>query len=87
MKGQKMDIHEHRGSACEELLTQLSDYIDGELEESLCTELEAHLAQCQDCRLMVDTMRKTITLYRDHSQVGLPETVRQRLYTILKLKD
>ena len=53
--------YEH--SQCQELLGQVSDYVDGELEDALCAEIEAHLADCPDCRVMVDTLRRTISLY------------------------
>lgn len=70
---------------CTEMLAELSDYIDGELEERLCAEIEAHMRNCPDCQVMVDTLRKTIVLYRTHGQVEMPSEVRQRLYAILDL--
>jgi predicted anti-sigma-YlaC factor YlaD len=76
--------HDHAN--CQELLGQLSDYIDGELETSLCAEIEEHLSGCSDCRIMVDTMRKTIILYRDQAPVELPPDVKDRLYSVLKLE-
>ena len=76
--------HRHDAS-CREILEQLSDYIDGELEAVLCTQLEAHLAECPDCRVMVDTLRKTVILYRTQSPGELPVDVRERLYGVLKL--
>jgi anti-sigma factor RsiW len=60
-------------------LGQLHDYIDGELEAALCAEIEQHLADCDDCRVLVDTTRKTITLYRRQTPVGLPEGAMVRL--------
>jgi len=75
------DDHE----TCRKLLEQLSDYLDGELEDTLCAELEAHLAHCPDCRIMVDTTRKLILLYRSQSPAALPADVRDRLYRVLKL--
>jgi anti-sigma factor RsiW len=77
---------EHKHAFCDELLGQLSDYIDGELEATLCAELEAHLAECPDCRVMVDTVRKTITLYRAQIPAELPADVEDRLYRVLKLE-
>ncbi len=76
---------EYERDACRELLGQLSDYLDGELEEAICAELEAHLAQCPDCRVMVDTTRKTITLYRVSAADALPPDVETRLYKVLQL--
>jgi anti-sigma factor RsiW len=77
--------HDH--PACRELLGQLSVYVDGELESALCTELEAHLANCPNCRIMVDTVRKTITLYRAQATTELPSDVEERLYRVLKLAE
>ena len=47
---------------CQELLGQLNDYIDGELAAELCRDLELHWADCADCRVVFDTLAKTITL-------------------------
>jgi len=77
---------EERHHDCRELLGELCDYVDGELEAALCAELEAHLAECPDCRIMVDTLRRTIVLYRTQSQPAVPEDVRTRLYRVLKLE-
>lgn len=63
-----MTEHYHRSAQCQELLGQISDYIDGELEAKLCAELEAHLSNCTDCQVLVDTTQKTITLFRLHHQ-------------------
>jgi anti-sigma factor RsiW len=68
-------------------LGELSDYVDGELEAALCAELEAHLADCPDCRVMVDTLRKTIVLYRSQAQADLPSDVQARLYKVLELDE
>ena len=72
---------------CGELLGALSDYIDGELEARLCAEIEAHMRDCPDCQIMVDTLRKTVVLYRLHGQVEVPPDVRSRLYAVLDLEE
>lgn len=77
---------EHDHGVCQEILDRMSDYVDGELEASLCAELEAHLAGCRNCRVMVDTMRKTITLYHAQPPAELPSDVQGRLYKVLKIK-
>lgn len=74
-----------RHGACQELLGQVSEYIDGELEAALCAELEAHLAECPDCRVMVDTLRRTILLYQAEAPGALPEDVKGRLFRVLNL--
>lgn len=76
---------QHKHTHCGEMLGALSDYIDGELEERLCAEIEAHMRDCPDCKVMVDTFRKTIVLYRTHGQVEVPTDVQSRLYAVLDL--
>jgi anti-sigma factor RsiW len=70
---------------CKERLAVLSDYLDGELDEALCTEIETHLAGCDDCRVLVDTLRKTIVLYREYGHEALPAETRVRLFKVLNL--
>ncbi len=70
---------------CQHLLGQLSDYVDGELGQSVCEEIERHLAGCSNCRVVVDTLRKTVTLYQSHGSDPIPGNVEERLYKVLRL--
>jgi anti-sigma factor (TIGR02949 family) len=73
---------------CEELLGSLSAYIDGELGPELCQELEKHLAECDNCRVVLNTTKRTIELVRSPSEKSdLPEDVRERLFKRLNLDD
>lgn len=73
---------------CRRLLGALSDYLDGDLQEELCAELERHLQACENCRIVLDTLRRTIYLYRVTAEpVGIPQDVRQRLYHRLNLDE
>lgn len=73
---------------CRHLLDSLSEYLDGTLEEQLCDEIERHLSDCENCRVVVDTLHKTITLYHQSAtSTGAMEDVRQRLFQRLNLED
>ena len=75
-------------SKCQhELLDNISEYLDGEASADLCAEIERHLAGCDDCRVVVDTLRKTITLYHELPQPELPPEARLRLYKLLDLSE
>jgi anti-sigma factor RsiW len=71
---------------CEELLKMLNDYVDGEIDVAVCEEFEKHLAGCNPCQIVVDTVRKTITLYRGKDVFELPAEFRQQLYQSLRDK-
>lgn len=72
---------------CGSLLDGLSAYLDGEASAALCAEIERHLTGCENCRAVVDTLRKTITLYHTLPQPDLPADLRERLYRTLQLED
>jgi len=73
---------------CQALLDSLSDFVDGDLHEKLCAEIERHLGTCENCRIVVDTLRKTINLYQITSTPPtIPKDVRKRLYRRLYLED
>jgi len=82
-----MSEHVH-SSQCKQLLGNLSEYIDRDLQAELCAEIEAHLKDCDNCRIVVNTLRKTVELYEQTSEpVGLPQSVRERLFLKLELGD
>lgn len=64
---------------CEELLRMLSDYVDGTVDPAICEEFEKHMAGCNPCQVVVDNIRKTITLYKEGQPCELPLDFRQRL--------
>ena len=68
---------------CQTVIRELSTYLDGNLEAVAITELEIHLNRCEDCRIIVDTTRKTIEIYCKAEPVPLPEDVRTRLHEAL----
>ena len=75
-----MSDHIHTAH-CQDLLAAMSDYIDGELDPGVCAELEAHLAGCENCRIVVDTTRKTVLVYRRLGPPdALPPDVTRRLW-------
>jgi anti-sigma factor RsiW len=82
-------MSEHNHTECKNLLGSLSDYVDGEVNSELCQEIERHMAECQNCRVVVDTLRKTILLYQSTSDPAgeVPAAVRERLYRTLDLED
>ena len=72
------------GANCDEFLALLNEYVDGKVGASTCKKLESHLAQCNPCRVVVDNIRKTITLYRRNQPCALPVKFRKRLYAELR---
>jgi anti-sigma factor RsiW len=70
----------NRGStvACQEMLVQVSAYLDGDLNAAECRTIERHCRECPDCAAVVDGLRRTIGLCQDVGRAPLPESVRNR---------
>jgi anti-sigma factor RsiW len=76
--------HKH----CQDLLLSLGEYVDGTLSQDLCSILERHLKDCQRCRIVLNTLKKTVELYQETAEdATMPDEVRQRLYQKLNLDD
>lgn len=69
---------------CEELLAFLNEYVDGTVDPAVCQEFEKHMAGCNPCKVVVDNIRKTITLYKESQPYPLPDDFRQRLHAALR---
>ena len=52
-----------------------------------CAEIERHMADCGNCRAVVDTLRKTVSLYRTYGHEELPADAKARLYAVLRLPE
>jgi len=65
---------------CEDVLRELSNYIDVEVTEELCRQIEEHLQACHKCAVLLSTTRKTLSLVANNSRIlELPSDVSQRL--------
>jgi anti-sigma factor (TIGR02949 family) len=84
-----MNEHNHANITCEQLLGLLTDYLDGQAQAEVRKEIEDHMADCANCRVVVDTTRKTITVVHacNDKPLPIPEDVRERLYKRLDLDD
>lgn len=73
---------------CRHILHSLSGYLDGDLEDELCAEIERHLNGCENCQIVVDSLKKTIYLYHvTAGQEQVPNGLRDRLFESLELND
>ena len=49
-----------RDRRCKELFAELSSYLDDELDDSLCQELERHMDGCEPCKAFLSSLEKSI---------------------------
>jgi anti-sigma factor RsiW len=76
---------EHRHSEnCKEIFALLSQYLDMELPEDACRDLEAHMQGCAPCIQFTESLRKTVALCRAYTPEELPKPLEQSARTELE---
>ncbi len=55
---------EKRPASCKALFAQLSDYLDEQLDDSLCQKLEEHFKGCAPCEAFIASLESTIDQLR-----------------------
>jgi predicted anti-sigma-YlaC factor YlaD len=71
---------------CADYIKDLNDYLDGTLDLGLCKEIEEHVGHCDNCRIMIDTMKQTVILCRDGVEEKLPDTLERKLNNVLRTR-
>ena len=76
--------HEHGMSmTCRELFERLSEYVDGELSQEICQEIQRHMEGCEPCVAFAKTLKKTADLCRRLPSRPIPPEVAAGLRTFL----
>ena len=65
-----------KGFDCGQLKEHLPDYLDKSLQDHVCEIVNAHLEECEDCRIFVKTVETTMILYKHCPGCDIPEEVR-----------
>ena len=73
-----------RRLSCQEVLDQLWEYLDDDARAELCSEIDSHLNGCRNCRVEVDSLRRTILLYRAEETPCAPVHLSERLRDALQ---
>jgi anti-sigma factor RsiW len=66
----------------EEVRAELSDYLDGELDEAQRSRIAGHLARCSGCAAHLATLRRTVDLLGSLPPRVAPQRLRDRLQDI-----
>lgn len=65
--------------SCEDVLREISNYMDLEVTAELRREIEEHFRGCHNCTVLVSTTRKTILLVSSSRILELPSGASERL--------
>ena len=68
---------------CREMFERLSEYVDGELSQEICQEIQRHMEGCDPCVAFAKTLKKTADLCRRLPSRPIPPEVAAELHTFL----
>ncbi len=72
----------------QKIVKQICDFIGEDIDAPVCKEVADHLSTCPSCQAQFDSIKKTVTLYRQVEQPKtVPEDVNLRLIKVLHLDD
>lgn len=66
------------GAECNKVLSEISAYLDGDLDATSCGVIEQHCASCPACAELVRSLRDTVGLCRGAAATPVPDAVRER---------
>lgn len=77
--------------SCKEMFESLSEFVDGDLDESVCEEIRLHMQDCAPCEKFLEGFRRSIEISKVagktvESPPSLPEEAKSALRAILKQK-
>jgi anti-sigma factor RsiW len=66
-------------------MERLCEALDEDISSPICQELREHLERCPDCTTQVDTIKRTVEIYRALPSKCVPREVEERLLHRLNL--
>lgn len=51
---------------CRDLFARLSDYLDGNLDQAICSEMQRHILDCPPCIAFLASLERTVNLCRKY---------------------
>jgi predicted anti-sigma-YlaC factor YlaD len=69
---------------CKEALKHICDKLDVGLNSPRCKTIKKHIRECPDCIAYLDSIKRTIRLYRAYPIPTIPKRVQKKLFDSLK---
>ena len=73
--------------SCTTVFRHICENLDADLNSPQCRTIKAHIAGCPNCVAYLDSLKKTVTLYRLYPVPHAPSAVRKELMARIRLKN
>jgi len=71
---------------CRRFVAGLNDYLDDALGVTMRARFDGHAAICARCRIVAETTRKTVALYKEFSAREVPAALESRLMAAIQAR-
>ncbi len=78
------EVFDSECAECNELLDQLSEYLDGGLNEQLRQEVILHAHECSHCGRLLFSLRQVVSFCQTTPSCDMPEAVREQLRLVIR---
>jgi RNA polymerase sigma-70 factor, ECF subfamily len=69
---------------CKRLFALLSDYVDQQIDPSLCADVESHLGDCSPCKTYLASLEETVRRCQRHCTEELKAKVRAQVRNLIR---
>jgi hypothetical protein len=70
---------------CKDVYLHICDNLDANLNSAKCRAIKRHVKACPDCTAFLESVRKTVKLYRSAPSPDVPSTAHRRLFKSINL--
>ena len=71
---------------CSEVAKHICDNLDSQLDTPRCREIRKHIHGCPNCYAYLDSVKKTVHLYKVESVPHVSAKAHRKLMAVLRLK-
>ena len=76
--------HDHDHEQCLKLFARLSEYLDKELDQQTWQTIDRHVRRCDNCRACLETLQRTVYLFRHWEDQPVPVSFSNRIRRLLR---
>lgn len=69
--------------SCDQLLQELSNFIDDDIDPALRAEIEHHLSSCRYCSVLADSVKKIVYIIADERVFEIASGYSERLHQFI----
>ena len=79
-----MSSDHHNHQHCLEMFEKLSEFIDGELDQATCAEIQKHAEDCVACFSCLETLKRTVALCKTVGDKPIPHNLSEKLKEVIE---